>query len=106
METVTNGDEDKVMAAALGDLTRAVEANASDGHLLVRRIDRLRRARAAGRQPTGSRSAQPASGVSASRGMTAPVCACQRSVQLATSFPGSGRLMKYPWAPWQAMPRR
>jgi hypothetical protein len=46
---VTNADKDKVVAEAFDDLTRTVEANARDGRLLVRRIDRMRKARADGR---------------------------------------------------------
>jgi hypothetical protein len=47
-ENAADADGDQVMAA-LDDLTATVEANARDGKLLVRRIDELRRARAAGR---------------------------------------------------------
>jgi hypothetical protein len=50
-EVVKNGtdaDGDQVIAA-LDELTTAVEANARDGKLLVRRVDELRKARAKGK---------------------------------------------------------
>jgi hypothetical protein len=58
-----NGDEDKVMTTALDDLRRTVEANASDGRLLVRRIDRLRKARADGRPWREILASEPKPGV-------------------------------------------
>ena len=47
VENRTDADGDEVMAA-LDDLTTAVQANARDGKLLVRRVDELRKARAKG----------------------------------------------------------
>jgi hypothetical protein len=42
-------DQDRVVADAFDELTKTVEANSSDGRLLLRRIERMRKARAGGR---------------------------------------------------------